>query len=1212
MKKILVLMMIFLFFVPNVCIGGASGYSLGAINSPINNTDAFKTGRVGDDFTNALRAIDALNLDGSETGTGSIFFVDSNVSSAGAGTSWTTAKATIQEGIDLCTPNVGDIVYVASNHNEDINAASALNANEAGIIIHCFGKGEEQATISLITNAGAEFTISANDVTIFNLRILGAYAGGVTAGMVVTADGDGTRLIDCEFWETSNTMEQLIMISVATDADELVIAGCRFIGTDSSDPTSAIYFAGGSDFTAIQGNTFIGTWSASVVDVLQAASTGLMIRHNDMINLDATAGMTIDVHASSYGPIAGNRCYANGAGFAIVGNAMFVAPDNIAMNTEDIETRNYATMFGPYRGDAAGTAGDSVFADAVLAQTDLDAILIDTASIVVAIAAMNDSGYTGTNAGTSQTVATVSLLTGFGDDYFNTEWSMIIIHNVNSAGNAPEGEIRDITDYESVTGEFTIETTSANMETGDQIMVKRTEDLELDNPTMMGSASTIRYVDSGTSGDGSGLTWENAYATVTLAEAACAAGDAIYVADGHDEEVTTGTLVLNIANISVIGMGEGDGRGLITITDDGILMTIDAAGITVKNLRLQAGVTVCDTAIRVEDAGIGVTIDNVSIIDGEATTVDEFVDVISVDQAASNLTVKNCTYYSLDATGHTNSFIDLGETTIDSPTIIGCTIFGEFAEAPIWGGASAVPVNVLIKDNTISNTLTGQLCIEFTGAATGIIENNVLSSDSYATMLDPGEMKCIGNLGADTIDQQAIAVPLSAETSDVTEVSAGSDLERLEWLQRQADDVAARLGIDSAADNVWYVDNSATGAATGTEWTDAEVTLKAAIDNATDSTGAYIFMAANHVETIGASVAINSPGITIIGLGVQEARPKLTFNATASSLAHTVANVKYVNIIFICSTQDTTVAISLDGSSDGAVFEDCEFRNTGAFEFIDTVTLAAATDNVRFTRVKFLNNTAAGGNISAINSTAGVTNNLVIEDSDFYGAFTTAAIESTQVEVNLTIRNNTIYNSSTGDFAIKLSAAALGTLSDNRLSGDTLGAILDPGSMRCFGNTQTVVVDAAAMDVPLVAGKTYVTTWTEALYVSDDAWTVGGGPILITNLIGQITEAYDGRLDHTWWCNAGTAAYDIEFTDTVDIDAYLIGSRIVYSNANPALIANLTAGANNGGGSSLMSPWYCPIGTIETLIEAPAATAGNIIWYMTFIPLAENVVVVAQ
>jgi hypothetical protein len=65
---------------------------------------------------------------------------------------------------------------------------------------------------------------------------------------------------------------------------------------------------------------------------------------------------------------------------------------------------------------------------------------------------------------------------------------------------------------------------------------------------------------------------------------------------------------------------------------------------------------------------------------------------------------------------------------------------------------------------------------------------------------------------------------------------------------------------------------------------------------------------------------------------------------------------------------------------------------------------------------------------------------------------------------------------------------------------------------------------------------------------SDDAWVVAGGPILITSLVGNIVTAYDGALTHTWWCDATTAAQDVEFTDSVDIDAYLIGETIVFSN----------------------------------------------------------------
>ncbi len=197
------------------------------------------------------------------------------------------------------------------------------------------------------------------------------------------------------------------------------------------------------------------------------------------------------------------------------------------------------------------------------------------------------------------------------------------------------------------------------------------------------------------------------------------------------------------------------------------------------------------------------------------------------------------------------------------------------------------------------------------------------------------------------------------------------------------------------------------------------------------------------------------------------------------------------------------------------------------------------------------------------------------------------------------------------------------------ISGATLPAAPTANSLAAFiasGGTAlgTELADSASIvDAIGHTGAAFHTTgvgywmektvsWPETLFVSDDAFIVAGGPILITSMIGQITTAYDGALTRTWWCDAATAAQDIEFTSSTDIDAYLIGSRIVFTNANPAVHTNLTALATNGGGSSLMSPWFCPIGTIEVLVETPGAAAGAITWYMTYVPLAEGVTVTVQ
>ena len=66
-------------------------------------------------------------------------------------------------------------------------------------------------------------------------------------------------------------------------------------------------------------------------------------------------------------------------------------------------------------------------------------------------------------------------LNGYGDDYFNTDWVMLVLYNYNSHGAAPEGEVRDITDYTSLTGTFTTQAFSANIEPDDIVMVAYTK-----------------------------------------------------------------------------------------------------------------------------------------------------------------------------------------------------------------------------------------------------------------------------------------------------------------------------------------------------------------------------------------------------------------------------------------------------------------------------------------------------------------------------------------------------------------------------------------------------------------------------------------------------------------------------------------------------------------------------------------------------------------
>jgi len=1269
--------------------------------------------RIGtlDDQVSDLEALSGGVFD--NIGTGSIFYCDSGAAADGAGTTWATAVDTLQEAVDLCTDNAGDVIYVAQNHGETVASAAALNFDKAGITVVGIGNGEDQPTISMITAASATVQISAADVMLYNLRFLGAYTNGITECLDITANGDGAIIAGCQFRETTNDMELLIMITVTAAADELVIVGNRFIGIDGGNDSVAIALEGASNQSVIANNYFFGEWSDYVI-ANGATSISMLIENNVICNVNTT-GKLMSFSAASTGSLINNKCYGNGTSFALVAAAMFVGPDNVFMQTKNVATRNFETMFGPYRGDAAGTAGDSVFADFVLIDALLDLILADftdyqldhvagasttvdadadlttyiadksslshvmttgadtsdyrastmslqalgadTDTIITAVGTTlpatltginntiasitaSSNGYAGTcevNAG-GTTFAVCASLAGFGDDYFNTGWSLMVVLNFDTAGGTPEGEIIDIIDYDTGTGTFELNVAAgAAITTGDGIWIMRKEELNLDDKTILGCAGTIRYVDSGTSGDGSGLTLENAYATFALAEAGCSAGDVVYIADGHDEEI--GDIVIDVANVSFIGMGEGDAKPLLTCDAGTDEITLDAAGITVKNVRLQAGADQVVTAFRVEDAGIGCTLENISFIKGEGAN-EEFVICIDVDAAAAQLTIKDCTYYNSNATtAHASCFIDLTDGTIDQTTITGCTAFGEFANGCIY--SDQVLTNLSIIDNVISNTTSTKYAIQLSAAATGVLTNNRLYSDSYLTMLDPGSLKCSGNLGVDAIDQQAIAIPISAETSDVTEVAAGSNLERLEWLQKQTDDIASVLGIDSTADNVFYVDASvAGGSGLGTSWIDAEATLVLAIGDATTNTGAYIFVASNHAENIVGSVAVNKAGISIIGLGVGEARPIFTFDTANDSLAHTVPDVKYKNLIFTPSTQDNTVGISLDASSDGAIFEDCEWRNATTNEFVDMVTLASGTDNVRFTRCRFINNTAAGSNVSAITNTSGTCTGMVIEDCYFYGAFTTAAIEGDQADTNVRIINNTIHNSSTGDYAVKwASNTSFGEFTNNRLYADTVATILDPGGLKCFGNLATDAIDEGGIPIPTSQDTTVVTldadgsvlerlefiqqqysvsksitTLVDVDVAMNGLFTIAGGPILVTNIVTYIDTniATEGCLIG-YNMNPTTPAADTEFGQTspaLECNGMAAGTVLVWDG----VIANDLTATTNGVAlhAAVGVGLILPPGSVELDVDHDGTCAGAVTVYMSYEPMAPGVTVVAQ
>lgn len=256
------------------------------------------------------KAIEIAVETGQGLGIGTAYFVNSNVTTEGNGTTWETAKDTIDEAVALCT--FGDRIYVAQGHQE-VKAASGdiftLDVN--GVTIIGISNGgmsgpiaSGAATLNLmplfiLDHASATATISAPNCRITGLRFESDVAD-CAIGLTISAAADGYVVDNCFFRDGAAAEELVIAINVAADSDAGIIANNVFSTFPSGGCANAIVLAGGSDDSIISGNIANGTYSAGVFLATAAASRNLTMRGNTFCNQGAIA---IDLHASTTGVV---------------------------------------------------------------------------------------------------------------------------------------------------------------------------------------------------------------------------------------------------------------------------------------------------------------------------------------------------------------------------------------------------------------------------------------------------------------------------------------------------------------------------------------------------------------------------------------------------------------------------------------------------------------------------------------------------------------------------------------------------------------------------------------------------------------------------------------------------------------------------------------------------------------------------------------------
>ncbi|MCH7839750.1 MAG: hypothetical protein IID38_05890 [Planctomycetes bacterium] len=341
------------------------------------------------------------------------------------------------------------------------------------------------------------------------------------------------------------------------------------------------------------------------------------------------------------------------------------------------------------------------------------------------------------------------------------------------------------------------------------------------------------------------------------------------------------------------------------------------------------------------------------------------------------------------------------------------------------------------------------------------------------------------------------------------------------------------------------------------------------------------------------------------GSGVED----FSSGIAVGGLALDADNVVVYGINLIAGVDAVLLAFDVQDGADDCAIIHCDFTEptTSSWEFVRGVVNTTA-DRFNFSHNRYRNMDATGAT-NVLDLDGGVINGLWIVGNDIMGEFAEGAIHSDDADLEVMLRDNIVHNATTGQHAIEFTAAATGFAIDNRMSGDTLGTIFDPGSLRSFGNLESAVINAGSREVPFIQGRIYTLTTTTAFTSSIDAmFDVTGGAIEILSLFGDCTTVVassPGTMTIGLNATSGMDA-DSDFSTSVTVDTLGVGDVIKFSGATDEGV--LSIAAQQLAGQTLS--WICLPGVIEQTLSSTGT--GALTWYITFRVLSPAVTVVAS
>lgn len=322
--------------------------------------------------------------------------------------------------------------------------------------------------------------------------------------------------------------------------------------------------------------------------------------------------------------------------------------------------------------------------------------------------------------------------------------------------------------------------------------------LQYDNVFEAGAAPTTYdprhlYVDSGSGLDnaGRGFSINSAFATLDYAIGLAAAsnGDVIHVLPGHAETLTT-VITMDVAGLSVIGMGEGTARPTFTINAviDG--MTVTAANCIIENLYFNEATAAATASINV--AGANTTIKGCHFDIGATD-----LEVISVEDAGDYLTVTGCEFI-VTADGP-DAAIEVEAAGVNG-LVIRDNLFDGGSATNAWDAAAVnstqAHTNCVIHGNRFLYDKTSQAAMIINASASTMQYDNVFEAGAAPTAYDPRNLYVDSGGGLDNAGRGFSITNAVATIDYAINLAAASNGDVIYVLPGHAETVTTSITMD--------------------------------------------------------------------------------------------------------------------------------------------------------------------------------------------------------------------------------------------------------------------------------------------------------------------------------------------------------------------------------------------------------------------------------